>query len=167
MALGIANMLTLPVTHAVGPLLAVMMGKEFAATCHAIAQCHFLFFSIFGPAGNRRFLGSGRPDNADFWGSGRPRGTQKPFQKVGGRCTRSENAHSNSNRPGSAESGPMTITMGLLGPVGPIFGPTGPNISIVLVFESNRARPGPLLLPRTFSLRRIRCVPQRSLIFHF
>ncbi len=71
------------------------------------------------------------------------------------RRLRSENARSNSNRPGSAESGPISITMGIFGPVGSISGPTGPNISIVIVFSSNRARPGPLLLLWTFSLRRV------------
>ncbi len=66
---------------------------------------------------------------------------------------RSETTHSNSNRPGSVESGPISITLTILGPVGPIFGPTGPNISIVIVFNNNRARPGPVLLLCTFSLR--------------
>ncbi len=57
------------------------------------------------------------------------------------------------NRQGSAESGPITAAMEILGPVGPIYGPTGPNISIVTVLSSNGARPGPLLLLCTFSLR--------------
>ncbi len=63
---------------------------------------------------------------------------------------RNEKAHSNNDKPGSAESGPTTITMDLFRPVGPIFGHTGPNISIVRVFNRNRARPGPLLLLCTF-----------------
>ncbi len=67
---------------------------------------------------------------------------------------RSEKADSSSNRPGSAESGPIIITMEMFGPVGPISGRTSPNISIVIVFNSNRARPGPLLLLFFFSLRR-------------
>ena len=66
---------------------------------------------------------------------------------------RSEKAHSNSNRPGSAESGPITITMEIVGPVGPFFGPTAPNMSIVIVFNSPRACPGQLLVLCTFSLR--------------
>ncbi len=69
------------------------------------------------------------------------------------RRLRSEKAHSNSNRPGSAEPGPITITMEIFEPVGAIFGPTGPNISILIVFTSNRSRPGPLLLLCIVSLR--------------
>jgi hypothetical protein len=70
-----------------------------------------------------------------------------------GRTLPSEETHGNDNRAGSAESGPITITLEIVGPVDPIFGPTGPNTSIVIVFNINRARPGPLLLLYTFLLR--------------
>ncbi len=41
--------------------------------------------------------------------------------QVGHDSVRSEKAHSNSSRPGSAESGPITITMEMFGPTGPTF----------------------------------------------
>ncbi len=55
------------------------------------------------------------------------------LQRRTARVICSENANSNSNRPGTAESGRITITTEMFGLVGPIFGPTGPNIFTVRV----------------------------------
>jgi hypothetical protein len=96
-----------------------------------------------------------------FFGGSAPR---SPTQATGSSATRERvlrrmvlyvatKVHNSSTGPGRARLLSKTITIQMMGPVGPKFGPTCPNNSIVMVVGPDSAEPGLLLLLCAFSRR--------------